>query len=214
MPGHVKVGGSWKSVATPSVKVGGSWKAVDAGYTKVAGAWKQWYTAAPPAAMELIETAVATGFQSNITFSSIPQDYKHLEIRFVSRSTQATTNAGIDIRLNNDSGSNYWNHLLEGTGTSVVSENYGPSVSAFAQTAGTSIANAWPASVLQILDYTSTGKNKTLRNLNGWSSVEIPRIRLLSALWNNTSAVTTVSVSLGSGNFVAGSRFSLYGIKG
>jgi hypothetical protein len=42
MPGSVKVGGSWKTVAGASVKVGGAWKTVAAGYTKVGGVWKQW----------------------------------------------------------------------------------------------------------------------------------------------------------------------------
>lgn len=44
MSGHVRVGGAWKTVVTPSVKVGGAWKTVTAAYTKVGGAWKQWFS--------------------------------------------------------------------------------------------------------------------------------------------------------------------------
>lgn len=42
MPGSVKVGGAWKSVAEASVRVDGSWKSVSSGWTRVGGAWKQW----------------------------------------------------------------------------------------------------------------------------------------------------------------------------
>jgi hypothetical protein len=44
MPGSVRVGGAWKSVASASVRVGGAWKAVSAGWVRVAGAWKQWFS--------------------------------------------------------------------------------------------------------------------------------------------------------------------------
>lgn len=48
MPGSVKVGGAWKTVAGASVKVGGAWKTVSAAYTKVGGVWKQWLSASAP----------------------------------------------------------------------------------------------------------------------------------------------------------------------
>lgn len=41
MPGFLKVGGSWKSVATTYTKVNGVWKQNLTGFVKVAGAWKQ-----------------------------------------------------------------------------------------------------------------------------------------------------------------------------
>jgi len=41
MPGYIKVGGAWKSVATTYTKVNGVWKQNLTGFVKVAGAWKQ-----------------------------------------------------------------------------------------------------------------------------------------------------------------------------
>jgi len=42
MPGLVKVGGAWRTLA-PKVKVGGAWKNVTNGYVKVAGVWRKWH---------------------------------------------------------------------------------------------------------------------------------------------------------------------------
>jgi len=42
MPGSVKVGGAWRTLA-PKVKVGGVWKDVSNGYVKVAGVWRKWH---------------------------------------------------------------------------------------------------------------------------------------------------------------------------
>ncbi len=41
MPGYIKAGGAWKSVATTYTKVNGVWKQNLTGFVKVAGAWKQ-----------------------------------------------------------------------------------------------------------------------------------------------------------------------------
>lgn len=43
MTSNVKVGGAWKTNATPYVKVGGTWKVPKAGHVKVGGGWKHWF---------------------------------------------------------------------------------------------------------------------------------------------------------------------------
>jgi len=42
----------------------------------------------------------------------------------------------------------------------------------------------------------------------------VNNIALKSGLWVNTAAVTSISFANSSGDMVAGTRFSLYGIKG
>jgi hypothetical protein len=51
--------------------------------------------------------------------------------------------------------------------------------------------------------------------LGAMTSSAVNEIRLVSGVWLNTSAVSSISLVVGGGsNIVTGSRFSLYGIKG
>jgi hypothetical protein len=82
-------------------------------------------------------------------------------------------------------------------------------------TGSTATANVFAVTVLDLLDYTSTSKYKTVRNLAGYDSNGFGSIALNSGLWMNTVAVTSISISPRVGTlFNANSRFSLYGIKG
>jgi hypothetical protein len=87
---------------------------------------------------------------------------------------------------------------------------------AMAQVArGNSTASSFGAGVIDILDPFSTTKNKTLRGLGGITSSEATNIALRSGSWASTSAVTSITcLPFSADNWVAGSRFSLYGIKG
>ena len=167
------------------------------------------------AAYELISTTVATGSSSEITFSSIPATYKHLQVRFTAKNNSDSNNYSLYFRMNGDTSSNYTRHELIGTGSSVVSEGSGNQSSiAIGLLATNSTANSFTAGVLDLLDYTSATNYKTVRLLTG-GSWSISRVLLSSGLWRSTSAVT--SFTIGNGglvNFANGSRFSLYGIKG
>jgi hypothetical protein len=78
-----------------------------------------------------------------------------------------------------------------------------------------STSNAFSTSVIDILDAYSSTKNKTVRILGGFADGANSRMRLGSGAWLNTASITSISITDGeSQSFVAGSRFSLYGIKG
>ena len=64
--------------------------------------------------METIaSTLVGAGGSSSITFSSIPQGYKHLQIRAITRDTFAGGNGNnMGIYVNADTGSNYAVHYM------------------------------------------------------------------------------------------------------
>jgi len=167
-------------------------------------------------AYDLLETTTLTSNTASVTFSGLGDysDYAHLQIRIVSRTSDATTNANINLNFNGDTGTNYATHDLEGNGTSVGSGSAASIANIrVAQNIGTSLADAWPAAVIDILDFSSGLKNTTTRTLNGWASSSTPRIFLRSGLWNDTSAVTSMSFALSSGDFIAASRLSLYGVK-
>ena len=167
---------------------------------------------------ELIQTQILASATSAVSFSvsSFASTYKHLQIRAVSRCSVADTGAEVlRLRINSDTGSNYAWHRLFGDGSSVAS---GASTSQTSIGAGLVIraneaANSFTGTVIDILDPYSTSKNTTTRSLTGFTST-ISQIGLHSGLFNNTAAVSAVELSPSNGNFVIGSRFSLYGIKG
>lgn len=163
---------------------------------------------------ELISTTVLGSSAASVTFSGLGTSaaaYKHLQIRIVAHIDTAG-NGDTFMRMNGDTGSNYAWHQLYGDGTSAGSYGIASRTSGYigttpGNTVGTSNFSAY---VIDILDFASTSKNTTLRSFNGVTY----QVQLASAAWLSTAAVTSLNITSGSANFVTGSRFSLYGLKG
>lgn len=160
-------------------------------------------------------TLVGSGGTNNITFNDIPQTYKHLQIRCIW--LHSVVDVAAIIRFNSDNSANYTQHILRGNGSTVsASANTtsdgitGTSVTIQASTNAGSVG----ASIIDILDYTNTNKNKTVRTLAGQDVNGAGNIRLYSGLWINTNAISSISIVPNSGSLNQYSRFSLYGIKG
>jgi hypothetical protein len=182
-----------------------------------------WGNLAVSGSFESIATIVGNASASTITFSSIPSTYKHLQIRFISRRNSGG-NAGnndLYLRFNGSSSLIYTSHKLRGNGTAAsassdgvdASEIYLPNATAgSAQTAG-----VMSVGIIDIHDYASTTKNKTVRNFTGNDSngVNTGYVSFSSGLYKATTAVTSISLVDASGiAFATSSVFSLYGIKG
>jgi len=186
-----------------------------------------WATAGASAAVagsyELISTAYGTGSSDTITFSSIPQTYKHLQFRCVVKTTASAAARSWGIRLNNQSGVSYRSHFLRGYGSVQTADAGGGNDDRIRFDDGiigstTGYTNIYTGSIIDILDYSSTLKNSTTRNFGGFSvsSTEANRVFLASGMIDGTGAVSTVSfIPQGAGdNITSASRISLYGIKG
>jgi hypothetical protein len=161
-------------------------------------------------AFELIATATGTGASPTITFSSIPQTYKHLELRYVEKNDGTT---GGFLRLNGITSSSYARHTLEASGSTPGSGSGTPTSSIFQRFAPSTTVNAFAAGIISILDYSSTTKNTTIRVFAGERGTN-SQIALDSGLLNNTAAITSITLTANSSGYETGSRFSLYGIKG
>lgn len=162
---------------------------------------------------------VGAGGSSSITFSSIPSDYEHLQIRFIARDNRSLAYSYFGLRFNGDTGNNYRNHYLKGTGSVAVSgtDGVGARLSSDGIPGSTATSNVFGAAVIDILDYKSTNKNKTVRLIVGNDTNGGGDIYFNSGLWFATPAaitsITIVDQSNGEGNFVQNSHFALYGIK-
>ena len=167
---------------------------------------------------ELIETQILGSAVSGYTFTNLntySSTYKHLQIRGAVRATLSATSESFNLRFNGDTSSNYSQHGLSGNGSSVGSYSSVGQTSAYVGqiTAANATANAHSGFVLDILDSYSTSKNKTIRALMG-SASNYNLIALTSGSWFSTASITSVTLYAGNQNLAAGTRMSIYGIKG
>jgi hypothetical protein len=164
---------------------------------------------------ESIATATGTGSSGVMTFSSIPATYTHLQIRGFTKSTSGGSNW--KVTFNSDTGSNYANHYLESNGLTVSAgaELTQTGMNFYAATATSTAASVYAAMVMDILDYTSSNKNKTVRTLSGVDTNGGGNNDFNSGLWYATpAAITSITITLNSGSFDTNSKIALYGIKG
>ena len=162
----------------------------------------------PSASYDSIATVtVGSGGSSSITFSSIPSTYTHLQLRI----SGLAGSADGKFYLNSDTtDSNYYMHLLAGNGTSAYA---GAANSPYLDEGATN-TSAPAVYVIDILDYTSTNKYKTIKNLWGYdynANNTTGRVGVHSFLWSNTAAVNTIT--LANRTWSSGSNFALYGVK-
>jgi hypothetical protein len=160
-------------------------------------------------------TVTTVGGTASITFSSIPQTFTHLQLRSFCRSTAAVGTGNILAEFNGDTGSNYTRHIIQADGGSVVVAAAVSAASAsVGGVVGTSAAsNTFEASISDILDYSSTNRNKTSKDLRGCDYNGAGIVAIYSSSWMNTSALTSIRIFPASGNFDVGSRFDLYGVS-
>jgi hypothetical protein len=164
-----------------------------------------------------LATVAVTSATANITFSSIPNYYEHLQIRGILRGERSGNSTQIDLRLNGDSSSSYSTHLLYSAGASAEPVAFssvtliGPIVYG---PAGLQTSGVFGGFIIDILDYANTNKYKTVRGFGGFGSTSTTgTIGIGSGLWQNTSAVSSVIIQPQDGNWSQYSTLSLYGIK-
>ena len=158
-----------------------------------------------PTTYEPIATNTLGSAASSVTFSSIPGTYTDLIV--VMQYANSTGLADVYFQFNSDTGSNYSRTQLFGTG-SAAGSNRGTSETAFNGVGyvGTTLSQ----SISHIMNYSNTTTNKTiLVRHNGTSNLVMANV----GLWRNTSAITSILIGYSTNNFIAGSTFTLYGIK-
>ena len=171
----------------------------------------------PAGAYDSLATiTVPSGGAASIIFSGIPSTYKHLQVRAFMQNNRGTFSTSTYLlRANSDSGSNYYNHVLAGSGSAASASAYSDTAVNPNDASGTGVSGVFGASIIDILDYTNTNKNTTFRMLNG---VDVNGsggfVSINSALWNNTAAITTLTITPAHGTlWNQYSSFALYGIN-
>ena len=168
---------------------------------------------------DLLETQVLSSSASSVTFTGLGSysDYKHLQIRYTLRGVDNAANLDLIQWTFNGTvgGSDYAYHRLRGynsTVSSSASSSQSLMYSGIFPDDGQD-GGIFGAGVADILDFSSSSKNKTLRVFDGSWFTSFPNVYLSSGLYNDTTPVTSITMASDKSGWVAGSRISLYGVK-
>jgi hypothetical protein len=156
-----------------------------------------------------------SGTGGDVVFSSIPSNFRTLQLRMFTRDTRVDNNSTYFITFNEDTTSSYSYQGSEHTGGGSIG-----GVNEINQTrlqGPTSAANTgasrFGATVMNIFDANQTNKFKTASYQAGFSNNNNGGARLwtVSATWRNTAAISTIRIAPNTG-FAQYSHIALYGI--
>jgi hypothetical protein len=166
-----------------------------------------------------ISSYLATGTVSDITLSSIPSTYRHLQIRVMGFSGNF---GSIFMEVNGDTtNANYQSTGIWGQHNNATAQTSGilrgrpallPGVGSF------QFGTTYPyVLIIDMLDYKNTNKAKMMRSFHGASSNSThynDGVGLSGGVWSGTAAINSLRFFLDGGNsYTAGTRISIYGIK-
>ena len=157
-----------------------------------------------------IATTTLGSASTNVTFSGIGADWTDL-VLVCDYSTTATNSLYFRMGATSvDTGTNYSDTNLIGNGSSVASTRHSNNGSVLISNANSRGIGNRNITILHFLSYANTNVYKTVLQASSSPSVDVFRT---VGLWRSTAAIDIISL-LTSGGYSAGSKFSLYGIRG
>jgi hypothetical protein len=153
-----------------------------------------------------IATTTLGSAQASVTFNSFSG---YTDIVVVCNLSISSGTGNSKIRFNSDTGSNYSETTLEGTGSSAVSSRYTSNTSVILEGSGFLSTTFSTVKIINLQNYSNTTTNKTCLIRNGAANAGVDAI---VGLWRNTGAITSFEISTTASTFTAGSTFTLYGI--
>lgn len=149
-----------------------------------------------------------SGSQSSVTFSNIPQCYRHLELRVCGRGDTAAVSAALQLQFNGDTGNNYdWskeNRFGNSFQNSVSAAQMGDIPAASVT------ANYSSGLSIDIFNYRGTTFYKNMRAYYEFFQTS-GFYELNGGQWRSTAAITSMKVFLSAGNFLDHTIIGLYG---
>jgi hypothetical protein len=117
------------------------------------------------------------------------------------------------MRFNSDSGGNYSNRILLGTGSSAISQTTGTTFINTARCPSDGrTANTFGSIMAYMPNYrVSASKSVSVDGVeenNATSAVS----HISAGLWNNNNAISSITLNFGAGNFMTNSSATLYGV--
>lgn len=141
--------------------------------------------------------------------------YVHLMLVIQARTTQAVVGSSGNITFNADGGANYDRQNVGATDTTVTGAASAASTAIVIQLMGASGAANTPQAFLGFIpNYAATVFHKTLGSMNGRAEATAANQQSRNEFWKwrSTAAITRITLVAGSGNLLAGSSMSIYGL--
>ena len=166
---------------------------------------------------KIATVTVGAGGASSIAFSSIPATYTDLKLVISARTNVNNWNDNSIVRFNADSGNNYSNRRINGSGSTIESSsNSSQDGFYYLNFNGSTVtSNTFCNNEMYIPNYTSSNQKSFSvdRVIENNSSTE-NLISLIAGLWTGTSAINSISIAPFYGtSFAQHSTATLYGIK-
>lgn len=167
--------------------------------------------------MALTYVAIATvtvgsGGAASIEFTSIPQTYTDLLVKISARNTG--NGSGQFMTFNSSSTSYSAKRLIANQGATVTSHNGGTTNIFLLAVDARATANSFGNAEVYIPNYAgSNNKSVSLDSVNEENGNTYAYDEISGALWSNTAAITTITLTPEAGNYAQYSTATLYGIK-
>lgn len=153
---------------------------------------------------------------ASVTFSSIPNTYTDLLIKFSARVERAVTITPLWMRINSDTGTNYFSRLIFGNGsaTDYLGYNLDYFIAGYVNAASTT-SNTYSNGDIYIPSYTNSSQKAISVDMVAENNGTQGYDGFSAGRWTGTSAITSITFLEGNGNsnFRQYSNFYLYGIK-
>lgn len=166
----------------------------------------------------IIFDSILSGAAASFDITSISANWSHLRLLMYARGSNASNNVGVKVRFNNDSAANYSDMALNTSGSTVAAgESLGATSGEIGQMTGnTAPGGEFATLVAFISHYTSTAGTKTWTSESSSRETTITgglRNRRVSGVWfAAAAAINRVTLLPSTGNFVTGTRCTLYGL--
>ncbi len=167
----------------------------------------------PDTFIKIASVTVGAGGASSIDFTSIPSTYTDLVLKVSARSTSSSGAAWnyIEVRPNGATTNGTFRQLY-GNGSSAASGSSTGLLAAYGNDSS-STASVFGNSETYIPNYAGSN-NKSMSNdavteNNGTSAIT----SFFATLWSQTTAISSLTLVFGTGNFAQYSTATLYGIK-
>jgi hypothetical protein len=163
----------------------------------------------------LISSNVLSSSAASVTFSSIPATYTDLVMRWSIRTDYGATRTGFRIAANSITSGYTATYLIQ-YNTSTVGSGQDSAAYWFAEYIdGTgATANTFGSGEMYLPSYTvSQNKPASMFSVAEGNSAADTGMYVKALLLSNTAAITSLTATANTGNFVSGSSFYLYGIS-
>jgi hypothetical protein len=165
----------------------------------------------------LISSTTLTSTQANVDFSSIPATYTDLVLKISARgSTSGNTSSDLYFRINGLSTSIYSRTSINGNGSAASSDRASNTSAIYnldMLPGGSVTASTFDSVEIYIPSYTAS-QNKPVGAFGALENNSTTGYLTGNAgLISSTATITQITIYPGSGSFVSGSSFYLYGIK-